>query len=99
MNAPNRAETAVAEAPVTLYTTRYCGYCGAAKRLLDKLGIAYHEVDITHDRALRDRLSHAFGGCATVPMIVVEGAFVGGYRELAELARGHALDRLVRARG
>ena len=76
---------------VTLYTTNYCGYCTAAKRLLDQLGVGYNEIDVTDDKALRDEVSKAFDGYTTVPMIVVDGRFIGGYRELAALARRQAL--------
>lgn len=82
--APNRP-------PVTVYGTSYCGYCTSAKRLLDRLGIAYEEVDLTHDHDQRDRLSRRFGGYRTVPMIVVDGRFIGGYRELSAMERAGAL--------
>ena len=31
---------------VTLYTTPFCGYCVAAKRLLARKGIAFTEIDV-----------------------------------------------------
>ncbi|MFQ5554762.1 MAG: glutaredoxin family protein, partial [Acidimicrobiia bacterium] len=31
---------------VTIYTTSWCPYCDAAKRLLDARGASYTEVDI-----------------------------------------------------
>jgi len=80
--------------PVTIYSTAYCGFCISAKRLLGRLGIPFEEIDLTHDYAQRERLSQRFGGYRTVPMIVVEGRFIGGFRELAAMERAGALERL-----
>ena len=32
---------------VTIYTTKFCGYCIMAKRLLKSRGIAYEEINIS----------------------------------------------------
>ena len=34
---------------VTVYTTQICGYCHAAKRLLEAEDIEFDAVDVTHD--------------------------------------------------
>lgn len=83
-----------AGSPVTIYTTPYCGYCTSAKRLLERLGIAFQEIDLSHDPALRAKLSSDNGGYRTVPMIYVEGAFIGGYDELFRLERAGRLQPL-----
>ncbi len=31
---------------VTIYTTPYCPYCHAAKRLLKSKGVAFEEIDV-----------------------------------------------------
>jgi glutaredoxin 3 len=82
------------EPQVLVYTAALCAYCSAAKRLLDKLGIAYREVDLTRDHALRERLSEENGGYRTVPMIFVEGRFIGGYTDLSALERAGGLAHL-----
>jgi len=87
MNDPTTIVKTPTAAPVVIYTTPYCGYCTSAKRLLDRLGIAFDEVDLSRDSALRRRLSDDNDGYRTVPMIYLEGRFIGGYDEL------HALDR------
>ena len=71
-------------APVTVYTSTFCGYCTAAKRLLERAQIPYEEVDLSRDDALRTRLSEKTGW-RTVPMIFIGDGFVGGYQELAAL--------------
>lgn len=35
---------------VTIYTRMMCGYCAAAKRLLDRKGVAYDERDASFSR-------------------------------------------------
>lgn len=79
---------------VRLYTTSACAYCVAAKRLLGKLGLPFDEVDLTWDHPLRERLSRENDGYSTVPMIFVEGRFIGGYRELSALEREGGLAHL-----
>jgi len=39
--------------PVTIYTTRTCGFCRMAKALLTRKGAAFQEVDVTFDDARR----------------------------------------------
>ena len=41
---------------VTLYTSSYCGYCRAAKGLLQRRNIAFQEIDLTGDDAGREAL-------------------------------------------
>jgi glutaredoxin 3 len=71
---------------VTVYSTRHCGFCVAARNLLDNLGIAYENVDVTGDRAARLALVQLAGGRRTVPVIVIDGEVIGGYVELMRLA-------------
>lgn len=82
-----------------MYSTTYCGFCLSAKRLLTRLGIPFEEIDLTRDHDQRDQLSQRFGGYRTVPMIVVEGRFIGGFRELSAMERAGALDHLAPDRG
>jgi glutaredoxin 3 len=75
---------------VIVYTTRTCGYCFVAKRLLSKRGIAFEEVDVTGDAAKREWLVQVTGR-RTVPQIFIRGESIGGYEELAALDRSGAL--------
>ena len=81
--------------PVVVYTAALCTYCVAAKRLLQKSGVAYREIDLTHDHDLRERLSRENGDYRTVPMIFVEGRFIGGYTDLMVFAKEGGLARLA----
>lgn len=65
-----------------IYTTQVCPYCQAAKRLLQDKGIAFEEITLDDKLDLRMELSEKFNGWRTVPMIVLNGKFIGGYTEL-----------------
>ncbi|MGE0172785.1 MAG: glutaredoxin domain-containing protein [Oligoflexales bacterium] len=78
---------------VKLYTTDYCSYCVAAKRLLDQLSIPFQEVRLDNDPETRERLSRENNGYRTVPMIFIDDKFIGGYTELAALHRNNQLKK------
>ena len=77
---------------ILLYTTPYCGYCRAAKRLLTSKGLDFTEIDVSEDPAKREEMISRAMGMRTVPQIFIHGRHVGGYDELAELEREAKLD-------
>ena len=77
-------------ASVVIYTTRYCGYCHAAKRLLDGLDVAYREIPADDRADLRNWLIDA-SQQHTVPQVFINGVPIGGYSELAALERSGKL--------
>ena len=81
---------------VTIYTTRACSYCVAAKRLLAARGIAYEEIDVTGDATKRAWLRETTGR-RTVPQIYVGERPVGGYNDLVALDRSGELASMVAA--
>ena len=40
--------------PVTMFTTQWCGYCVRLKKLMQREGIEFAEVDIENDAAAAD---------------------------------------------
>lgn len=79
---------------VTIYTSAWCGYCMRAKALLDGKGIAYREVSVDGNRALREEMI-ARSGRRTVPQVFIGEHHVGGSDDLAAAARTGELDRLL----
>jgi glutaredoxin 3 len=77
---------------IILYTTPYCGYCRAAKRLLASKGLDFTEIDVSEDCAMREEMISRAMGVRTVPQIFIHGRHVGGYDELAQLERDAKLD-------
>lgn len=59
-----------ATAAVTMYTTTWCGYCVRLKKLMQREGIDYAEVDIETDAGAADVVTRANGGNRTVPTLV-----------------------------
>lgn len=82
-------------ARVTVYTTRWCMFCAAAKRLLTAAGVDFEEVALDGRPELRRQVSDAHGGWPTVPMILIGDRFVGGYDDLARLHRAGELTALL----
>ena len=56
-------------APVTMYTTTWCGFCFRLKTALRAEGIAYDEVDIEIDPAAAEFVMSVNGGNQTVPTL------------------------------
>lgn len=83
-------------AEVTMYRTRFCAYCVLAKRLLEKKGIPFSEIDVSGDTEKRAWLRDVTGS-HTVPQVFISGRSVGGYVELHRLERSGELDRMLAA--
>ena len=62
--------TATPSAPVTMFTTQWCGYCMRLKKLMQRDGIEFAEVDIENDAAAADLVMQANGGNRTVPTLL-----------------------------
>jgi glutaredoxin 3 len=81
---------------VTLYTTRFCGFCVRAKQLLLSKGVRFHEIPVDADPERRQemtRRSRRF----TVPQIWIGETHVGGCDDLYALERRGELDALLAA--
>lgn len=79
---------------VTMYSTRFCPYCTAARRLLSAKGIEFEDVPVDGDPELRRQMSER-AGQRTVPQIWIGDTHVGGFTDLAALEKRGELDRLV----
>ena len=55
---------------VTMYTTSWCGYCVRLKKLMQREGIDYAEVNIELDEGAAELVMKANGGNQTVPTLV-----------------------------
>lgn len=82
--------------PITIYTTPFCGFCVAAKRLLKKKNADFTEIDVSRDKEKRQEMMQK-SGQHTVPQIWIGETHVGGCDELHELERAGKLDPLLAA--
>lgn len=81
---------------ITVYSTPFCGYCAAAKRLLDRKRVEYEEIDVAFDPELR-RVMVERAGRTTVPQIFIGDTHVGGFDDLYALDSRGELDALLAA--
>ena len=79
---------------VSLYGTRLCSFCGAARQLLDRKGISYNDISVDQDLGLRNEIMQK-SGQRTVPQIWIGDTHIGGYSELQGLEATGGLDALL----
>jgi glutaredoxin 3 len=77
---------------IEIYTSPICGFCNAAKRLLEKKGVAYEEIDVMMEPAKREEMAERSGGGTSVPQIFVGGKYLGDCTEIMEMDQEGALD-------
>ena len=81
---------------VEIYTSPLCGFCHAAKRMLNKKGVPFTEIDIARDPSQRASMMDRANGRHTVPQIFVGATHVGGCDDLFALERSGKLDPLLK---
>ena len=81
---------------ILVYATARSRSCRRARRLLERGGYAFEEVDVCDD-GLRVSLIEATGR-KTLPLVFLGGRLVGGLGEIEALEHSGDLERLVRGR-
>lgn len=84
--------------PVTIYTRQFCGYCSAAKSLLEEMGVSFNEIDATGSPEKRKEMIER-SGRFTYPQIFIGAHHVGGCDDLYELQARGELGRLLAPEG
>ena len=79
---------------ILIYTTNICPYCVMAKRLLDKKGASYTEINVDTRTGLREEMMRKTKR-RTVPQIYIGDLHVGGFDELYALEQQKKLDTLL----
>ncbi|MGB3317026.1 MAG: glutaredoxin 3 [Albidovulum sp.] len=80
---------------VEIYSTPWCPFCIAAKRLLERKGITYEETDVSGNAELRQDMMRRANGRHTVPQIFIGDTHVGGCDELHALDHAGKLDPML----
>jgi glutaredoxin 3 len=80
---------------IIIYSTPFCGFCGAAKRLLASKGAEFKEIDVMFDPEQRRDMIERSGGRRTVPQIFIDGRHIGGFDDLSALDASGELDELL----
>lgn len=81
-------------ATIEIYTTPFCGYCHAAKRLLARKGASFTEIDVARHPERRPEMEQR-SKRRTVPQIFIDGQHVGGSDDLHALDARGGLDPLL----
>ncbi len=84
-------------ASVVIYTRQFCGYCSAAKKLLETKGVKYVEHDATYAPEVRQKMIEKSNGGTTFPQIFIDNIHVGGCDDLQALERAGKLDGMLAA--
>ncbi len=84
-------------AEVVIYTTPLCPFCRRAKQLLTEKGVAFREINVLMNSALRAEMTRRAEGRTTVPQIFIDGRPIGGCDDMVALDRRGALDPLLAA--
>ncbi len=82
-------------ARVEIYTGIFCGYCAAAKRLLQQKGVEFEETDVTMKPGERAKMVERAHGGRSVPQIFIDGEHVGGCDQLYALDSAGKLDAML----
>ncbi len=70
---------------IEIYTTTTCPYCVKAKKLLQKKGLVFDEIDVSNDSELREKMVEQAQGRRTVPQIFINDHPIGGCDDLYAL--------------
>lgn len=79
---------------VIVFSSPFCGYCAAAKRLLMNKNADFIEINILSSPERRQEMIE-LSGRRSVPQIFVGGKHVGGYTDLSALDASGELDTLL----
>jgi len=68
-----------------IYIKPTCPYCQKALAILNDKAIETEVHDVSSDPELRAEIAESVGGYRTVPMIFLDGEFIGGCSDLQAL--------------
>lgn len=80
--------------PVIVYGNTTCGYCGAARMLLTKKGVAFQDIIVTDEPQLRTEMEQR-SGRRSIPQIFIGDHHIGGFDDLYALEQAGELDKLL----
>lgn len=81
---------------IVVYSSEFCGYCAAAKRLLKQKNLDFTEIDVLAEPDKRAEMIER-SGRRTVPQIFIGSRHVGGFDDLNVLEKSGELDALIAA--
>ena len=82
-------------AHIVIYTADNCPYCDRAKELLASRHVTFEEIRIDLDEQQRDEMIR-LSNRRSVPQIFINNQPIGGFDDLAALAKSGKLDSLLK---
>lgn len=79
-------------------TMPQCGFSSRVAGVLNYMGVAYKDVNVLADDAIRQGIKD-FSDWPTIPQLYVKGEFVGGCDIITEMTLSGELDSLFEAKG
>ena len=73
-----------------VYGNTRCSWCDKVKQLLEDIKITVEKLDVTDSDNL-DNMLEAAGNVKTVPQVVIDGKYIGGYTETERYLKGKGL--------
>lgn len=81
---------------IVMYESDWCGFCRAARKLLDSKGWSYESRNVDGNASLRAEMQEKTGR-TSVPQIFFGEQHVGGFDDLAALEKDSELDEAFAA--
>lgn len=81
-----------------MYSTGFCPYCVRARMLLERKGVAYTDIRVDLEPALRAEMIER-SGRTSVPQIFIDNFHVGGCDDMYALEHQGRLDPLLAVSG
>ena len=81
---------------VVVYTKEQCPYCKLAKELLSARHVPFEEIRVDLDQTKLEEMLR-LSNRRTVPQIFINDQSIGGYDDLAGLAKSGKLDDLLKS--
>jgi monothiol glutaredoxin len=75
-----------------------CGFSNQVIRILDHMGVAYHDVNVLADDDIRRGIKD-FASWPTIPQLYVKGEFIGGCDIVREMFQTGELKALFADKG
>jgi len=80
---------------VTIFSTGTCPLCEKTKELLTKWSVGYDECRVDLDQACLKKMLQVSNNARSVPQIMIDEKWIGGFTELTELHMDGELDDLL----
>jgi glutaredoxin 3 len=80
---------------IEIYVKSWCACSRRALGLLQRKGVDYNAIDLTHDAHELEQQMRERAGRTSVPQIFIDGQHIGGYDDIAALDSVGELDPLL----